>query len=109
MKALGLVSLLITLSIIGYMMMKQTQAAGPEGTPSVDRAKMMEDKARAAVAQAGDNGLKAAIDNFKSDKQRWPDSLDELKTAGFIESVPGDMDYDPATGEVKRKEFHREH
>jgi hypothetical protein len=99
MKGFGIISLFITLCIIGFLMMKQT---GPsDGGPSAGQAAAMEDKARDAMAQAGIATLKPAIDNFHTLKQRWPESLDELKSSGLVESVPPNVDYDPATGEVK--------
>jgi competence protein ComGC len=99
MRAFGLISLFVTLCIIGFLMMKQTGTS--DGAPSASQAAEMEDKARAAVALSGRESLKAAIENFHTMKQRYPESLEELKTSGLVDSVPANVDYDPATGEVK--------
>jgi general secretion pathway protein G len=38
--------------------------------------------------------MRAAIDQFAADKDRYPDSLDELVRAGYLQAVP----QDPFTG-----------
>jgi competence protein ComGC len=101
MKGLGLISLLLTLGIIAFLLAKQVGETS-QG-PSVNQAKAMEDKARDAMAEAGAVQLKASIAAFHEAKQRWPNNLDELRDAGMIDHVPADMDYDPATGDVKAK------
>jgi hypothetical protein len=101
MRALGFVSLLLTLGIIAFMLMKQTGEA-QQGV-SVVQAKVMEDKATDAMALASEVQLKTVISQFHEEKQRWPASLDELKAAGLIDVVPGNVDYDPTTGELTPK------
>ena len=44
-----------------------------------------------------------AVDRFKASEDRLPVSFQELKDKGYIESVPGDLAYDPETGVVSRK------
>jgi competence protein ComGC len=100
MKAFGIISLFLTLCIIGYLMMKQTTATGPQGE-TVDRAKVMEDKARDAMNLAGAESLKSPISAFQTAKGRYPASLEELRDAGYIGQIPPNVDYDPSTGEVK--------
>jgi competence protein ComGC len=101
MKAFGLISMLMTLGIIAFVLVKQVGETS-QGVP-IAQAKVEEDQARDAMALAGEVQLKTSIDSFHEEKQRWPTSLDELRTAGFIEYVPANVDYDPATGEVKPK------
>ncbi|HTB22646.1 MAG TPA: hypothetical protein VK914_08075 [bacterium] len=101
MRALGFVSLLLTLGIIAFMLMKQTSET--QHGVSVVQAKVMENQATDAMALASQAQLKMVIAQFHEDKERWPASLDELKTDGLIDVVPGNVDYDPATGEVTPK------
>ena len=101
MKAFGLISMLMTLGIIAFVLVKQVGETS-QGVP-IAQAKVEEDQARDAMAMAGEVQLKATIETFHDEKQRWPNSLEELRTAGLIETVPADVDYDPATGEVKPK------
>jgi competence protein ComGC len=101
MKAFGLISMLMTLGIIAFVLVKQVGETS-QGVP-IAQAKVEEDQARDAMALAGEVQLKTSIDTFHDEKQRWPASLDELMTAGLIDHVPANVDYDPATGEVKPK------
>jgi competence protein ComGC len=98
MKVFGLLSLLLTLGIIAFLMVKQLGDGGQGLNPV--QAKVEEDQARDAMALAGEVQLKTTLEAFHDEKQRWPASLDELKADGLIEYVPANVNYDPATGEL---------
>jgi competence protein ComGC len=104
MKAFGFVALLLVLGVAGYLMVgRGPGAAGATAASQLDQAaqaKGMEDKARNAMGQADLAQLRTQITAFQAAKGRKPASLDELKDAGFIGSIPAGVSYDPATGDV---------
>jgi len=52
-------------------------------------------KARERTLQTDLNTLNTAIEQYTLDKQKAPQSLDDLKTAGYVDQIPND----PMTGE----------
>jgi predicted negative regulator of RcsB-dependent stress response len=63
--------------------------------------KSSEEKAKEAAATADLAIIRSAIIQFKGSQGRYPDSLEELKTKGYIDRVPEGVSYDGGTGEVK--------
>ncbi|MGC4061269.1 MAG: prepilin-type N-terminal cleavage/methylation domain-containing protein [Aquabacterium sp.] len=53
------------------------------------------DNAREASLKTSLNVMRDAIDKFTADKGRYPDSLDELLTTGYLRQIPED----PMTGQ----------
>lgn len=53
------------------------------------------DNAREASLKTSLNVMRDAIDKFTADKGRYPDSLDELLTSGYLRQIPED----PITGQ----------
>jgi type II secretion system protein G len=53
------------------------------------------DNAREASLKTSLNVMRDAIDKFTADKGRYPDSLDELMTSGYLRQIPED----PITGQ----------
>jgi general secretion pathway protein G len=53
------------------------------------------DNARDASLRTSLNVMRDAIDKFVADKDRYPDSLDELVKVGYLRQVP----VDPVTGQ----------
>ena len=73
------------------------QAAGGQ---LVQGARAIE-SAREKVGQANVETVKAAVNRFKAEQGRLPSSLQEMVDKGYLDSVPGGLTYDSATGEVK--------
>ena len=65
------------------------------------------DRARASAeekARVSDRGVyQRAVDNFKTNEDRLPESFQEMKDKGYIGDVPSDLSYDPETGVVSSK------
>jgi general secretion pathway protein G len=74
-----LVELLIVMSIIGVLAV----VAVPRYTSAVKQA-------REAVLKEDLHVMRAAIDSYTMDKQKAPQSLDDLVTTGYLRSVPSD-------------------
>lgn len=96
MRAFGFISLLLTLGIIGYLMMNQTESAGLNQA-TADGALQ---SAERAAGQAKLAEMKLAITTYHRTLEKWPPNLEAVVDAGFINRVPSGMNYDPATGEV---------
>jgi hypothetical protein len=45
--------------------------------------------------------IRSAINQFRGAQGRYPDSMEELLSKGFIDRVPKDVVYDKETGEIK--------
>lgn len=104
MKSLGLLGLLIVLGVAGWLMWG---GPGHENSPigggelaQASRAQEMEDKARNAVAVADLSSLRSAVDAFQAAQGRLPHDLGELQGAGYIQTVPAGVNYDPSTGRL---------
>ncbi|MGH7442021.1 MAG: hypothetical protein ACREKE_05040 [bacterium] len=70
------------------------ELAQAQGAPA------LEAKARAAVGQADLAELRSSIASFQAAKGRLPQDLNELQSAGFIQTVPVGVGYDSSTGDV---------
>lgn len=62
--------------------------------------KAAEDMARRVTGQATVESVQRAVNGFRDANGRFPSSLQELVDKGLLESVPGGVTYDPATGTV---------
>ena len=74
-----LVELVVVLSIIGILLM----LAIPRYTTSIKNA-------REAVLKEDLHVMRAAIDSYTMDKQKAPQSLDDLVQDGYLKSIPED-------------------
>ena len=94
---------LLALGVIFYF--KACVKSGPIEGFSEPVTKMEEGKksAEAKAATADMQEYQNAVDRFRATEDRFPYSFQELKDKNYIESVPGDLNYDPATGVVSRK------
>ena len=74
-----LIELIIVMTIIGLL----TAIAIPSYLTSVK-------KAREAVLREDLHTLRGSIDSYTVDREKAPESLDDLVQAGYIKSIPGD-------------------
>ena len=79
-----LIELIVVLAIIALLV----SIVAPRYTHTVDRA-------RDASLRSSLNVVRDAIDKFAADRDRYPESLDELVTRGYLRQVP----IDPVTGQ----------
>lgn len=70
-------------------------------TQYADTLKSSSDKAEDAKDLANLAVIRSAISRFRGSQGRYPDSLDELKSKGYVDRVPQGIAYDKETGEVK--------
>ena len=82
-EAFTVIELMVVLACIGLLL----AIAAPRYTQHVDQA-------REVALRQDLRQMRVAIDQFKADQARWPESLDELVTRGYLRSVP----VDPVTG-----------
>lgn len=78
-KGFTLIELIIVMTIIGLL----TAIAIPSYLTSVK-------KAREAVLKEDLHTLRASIDSYTVDKEKAPESLDDLVQAGYIKAIPVD-------------------
>jgi hypothetical protein len=97
MKAFGLIGLLISLAIAGWLSVKQLKPEGEDSKSTAERAihstKRMQGKVQLTAAAA-------AIRTFKAMEGRLPDNLEELEELDYIDRAPSGIEYDSETGEV---------
>lgn len=98
MKALGFVSLLITLAIIGYMMSEQQKNGS--GDINAATAKKAEQVAERMALKGKMTMVKSAIEAYRAEKEKYPPDLQTLVETDFLNQVPAGLLYDPATGEI---------
>lgn len=79
LEGFTLIELIIVMTIIGLL----TAIAIPSYLTSVK-------KAREAVLREDLHTLRGSIDSFTVDKEKAPESLDDLVQAGYIKSIPLD-------------------
>lgn len=105
MKAMGMIGLLLAMGISGYLVMMQLKAGRTAGGVDTSGARGIQAAENAAKKAASTENLEAVrmvVRTFESMNGRWPASLEELRAAGLLESIPEGLDYDPQTGEVKK-------
>ena len=95
-KFIGLISILISVAIIGWLL--KAQIEGPDSSTNQPRRAV--DIAAGAAANANLTLVRSGISTFESLEGRLPENLDEVKAAGFIESIPSNVVYDPESGKV---------
>jgi hypothetical protein len=66
-----------------------------------DGLKSSEEKAEEAKDTANLAIVRSAISQFHGSQGRYPDSLEELVSKGFLDRLPKGITYDKETGEVK--------
>jgi hypothetical protein len=103
MKAFGLIALLLTMAIGGYIVMLQMKA-GNSG-PAIDANGARGVEAAVAAAHKAVNTDKVAeiqrlVKGFQDLHSRLPTSLEELKTSGMVDEIPAGLNYNAETGEV---------
>ncbi len=74
-----LIELLVVMAIIGMLV----SIAAPRYFHSIERAR--ETSLRGSLTV-----MRGAIDQFAADKDRYPDTLDELVAKGYMRSIPAD-------------------
>lgn len=82
-RGFTLIELIVVLAIIALLV----SLVAPRYNRTVDNA-------REGTLRTSLNVMRDAIDKFAADKSRYPDSLDELVSAGYLRRVPDD----PVTG-----------
>jgi hypothetical protein len=99
-KAVFLLALFVV-GAIGYFLWGKIEQAPPEATlPGYTNAlKNDELKAQAAVAGAQLEGVKSAVEKYRSDKGSLPPTLQDL-VPNYIDHIPGGITYDPSSGNV---------
>ena len=85
-RGFTLIELIVVMAIVALLV----SIAAPRYFRSIDRAR--ENTLRTTLGVMRD-----AIDQFATDKSRYPDSLDELVEARYLRSVPDD----PVTGSAR--------
>ncbi len=88
-RGFTLIELIVVVTIIGIL-------AGI----AIANVKNAQTKAREAALKADLREMRGAIDNFYADKQRYPQSLNELKDSKYLRSIPKD----PMTGKAEWEE-----
>ncbi len=84
-----LIELIVVVTIIGIL-------AGI----AIANVKNAQTKAREAALKDDLREMRSAIDNFYADKQRYPQSLNELKDSKYLRAIPKD----PITGKAEWEE-----
>ena len=94
---------LLALGVLFYL--KACVKPGPMEGFSEPVAKMEEGRksAEKKAAAADLQEYQGAVDRFRAAEDRYPASFQELKDKDYIQSIPGDLAYDPETGVVSRK------
>lgn len=85
-RGFTLIELIVVMAIVALLV----SIAAPRYFRSIDRAR--ENTLRTSL-----NVVRDAIDQFATDKSRYPDSLEELVTARYLRGVPDD----PLTGSAQ--------
>jgi general secretion pathway protein G len=88
-RGFTLIELIVVVTIIGIL-------AGI----AIANVKNAQSKAREAALKDDLREMRGAIDNFYADKQRYPQSLNELKDSKYLRSIPKD----PITGKAEWEE-----
>ncbi|HSI48012.1 MAG TPA: prepilin-type N-terminal cleavage/methylation domain-containing protein [Ideonella sp.] len=78
-RAFTLIELMVVMAVIGMLL----AVAMPRYVAHVDRA-------REAVLRANLRAVREIIDKFHGDRGRYPDSLEEMVTAGYLRQIPTD-------------------
>ncbi len=66
----------------------------------VERGQEAVEKARTVAAGAAVQAVRSAVEAYRAATGSWPASLQELVDKGYLQNVPGGINYDPATGTV---------
>ncbi len=82
-RGFTIIELMVVLACIGLLL----SIAAPRYVQHIDRA-------REVTLRQDLRALRVAIDQFKADQGRYPQSLDELAVRGYLREVPSD----PLTG-----------
>jgi general secretion pathway protein G len=88
-RGFTLIELIVVVTIIGIL-------AGI----AIANVKNAQNKAREAALKDDLREMRSAIDNFYADKQRYPQSLAELKDSKYLRTIPKD----PMTGKAEWEE-----
>jgi len=95
----------IIIALIAWLAYSQFKGQNkPENSPIVKYAgglKSSEDKAAEAKDTANLAIIRTAITQFHGSQGRYPDSLQELISKGYVDRVPQGISYDKETGEAK--------
>jgi hypothetical protein len=98
MKVLGILSLLITVTIVMVLYKNQISGSNPAGEPQIEVAV---ESARQARGLADGIMIKKAISVFMNEKGRLPENLEELLEQGYLNRMPSGWKYDSVSGEIE--------
>jgi hypothetical protein len=94
----------VIIALIAWLAYSQFKGQNkPENSPIVKYAeglKSSEDKAAGAKDTANLAIIRSAISQFRGSQGRYPDSLQELVSKGYMDRVPDGISYDKESGEV---------
>jgi competence protein ComGC len=97
MKSFGILVVFVAMVVSLFMFLRPGE--GPQ-SPTAANAPALVEKARGAANAAEISNLMRTIQNFKTEHERLPQSLQELVDKGYLDRVPHDVAYDPATGQL---------
>ena len=78
-KGFTLIELIVVVTIIGIL-----------AAVAIANVKYAQQKAREAALRHDLSELRKAIDDYYADKQKYPQNLEELKTAKYLRNIPKD-------------------
>lgn len=108
MKKLLVVIILAGLAYGGYMLMvKFKDSSMGEGVRDMaggqlQRGRQAVDTAKDVAGEVAVKAVRRAVQGFKDQFGKYPDSLQDLVDKGLITELPGGLSYNPETGEVSR-------
>lgn len=97
MKAFGLISLLLTMTIVAYLVATQHESGATASPATIKKSEELSSRT-ALTAKMG--LVKDAIGVYKVDKDKNPPDLQALVDGNYLNQVPAGLIYNPETGEV---------
>jgi hypothetical protein len=105
MRVFSIIGLLFGAGLLAYFAMTQVNAskasASAGDAASASALARSVDKAKQAVALENVESVRRAVNMFKAQENRLPESLEQLVAKGMLSKVPEGLTYDPSTGEVR--------
>jgi hypothetical protein len=101
MKNIIIALIAVLIAWFAYTQIKDQKKPDNTATKYAEGLKSSEEKAKDAADTANLAIIRSAITQFRGSQGRYPDSLQELISKGYIDRVPDSIIYDKETGEVK--------